>query len=63
MHSNTASSIGSRHTFGAFGPVYEVLKTVKHLEQDDCLMRVRVLESGEELDYRYSKIKDDPEAR
>lgn len=33
------------------------------LANDDNLMRVRVVESGEELDYRFADILDDPKER
>jgi hypothetical protein len=52
--------IGTWRRFGPVGPVYEVVGTSKPLDGIDHLMRIRVLESGEELDYQLSKIVDDP---
>jgi hypothetical protein len=40
--------------FGELGPVYEVLWTT------DALAHVRLVESGEELDYRLDRALKDP---
>jgi hypothetical protein len=51
--------IGTFRRFGELGPVYEVLG-VAAPPRDETKMRVRVVESGEELDYRLSDIIADP---
>ncbi len=38
--------------FGAVGPVYEIIAAGQILPDGDRLMRIRVVESGEEVDYR-----------
>jgi Family of unknown function (DUF5397) len=43
-------------SFGELGPVYEVLWTT------DATAHVRLVESGEELDYRLDRALDDPRA-
>jgi len=57
------SLIGTWRRFGAVGPVYEIISLGKELPDHDRLMRVRVVESGEELDYRFTEILDDPKER
>jgi hypothetical protein len=58
-----ASLVGTWRRFGLFGPVYEIISVENKLPNGDVLMRVRVVESGEELDYRFADILDDPEER
>lgn len=52
--------VGTWRRFGAAGPVYEIIAAGVGLAGGDRLMRVRVVESDEELDYRFSEILDDP---
>jgi|GEM_PF-262722 len=58
-----ASLVGTWRRFGLFGPVYEIIGVGNKLPDGDVLMRVRVVESGEELDYRFADILDDPKER
>ena len=55
--------VGTWRRFGAVGPVYEIIGAGGDLPGGDRMMRVRVVESGEELDYRLSEIVDDPRER
>ena len=55
--------VGTWRRFGAVGPVYEIIRAGEKLPDGDCLMRVRVVESGEEVDYRLTDILDDPKER
>jgi len=48
--------VGTFRRFGSGGPVYEVVAIV-----DDRTAFIRVVESGEELDYPIEKIADDAE--
>ena len=48
--------IGSFHKFGELGVVYEIL------DIKDTTARIRVIESGEELDYPVDRISNDPVA-
>ncbi|MEI8103153.1 MAG: DUF5397 family protein [Chlorobium sp.] len=57
------SLVGTWHRLGLFGPVYEIIGIGDKLANGDNLMRVRVVESGEELDYRFADILDDPKER
>jgi hypothetical protein len=58
-----ASFIGTWRRFGIVGPVYEIIGQDKALENGDWMMRVRVLETGEEVCYRLRDILDDPKER
>ncbi|MDA8120663.1 MAG: DUF5397 family protein [Gammaproteobacteria bacterium] len=55
--------VGTWRRFGLAGPVYEIIKAGQPLANGDRLMRVRVVESGEEVDYRLTEIFDDPRER
>jgi hypothetical protein len=55
--------VGTWRRFGTAGPVYEVLAIGENLPGGDRYMRVRVVETGEELNYRYTEILDDPRER
>ena len=49
--------VHSFRTFGEYGPLYEVVSKVNESE-----VHIRVVESGEELDYSVEKALEDPEA-
>jgi len=55
--------IGTFRRFGAFGPVYEILGVGAKEPRGDCRMKVRVVESGEIVEYAFSNILDDPKER
>jgi hypothetical protein len=50
--------IGTFRRFGELGPVYEVVNVAS--TQDQTKVRIRVVESGEELDYRLADVLADP---
>jgi len=52
--------VGTWRRFGPAGPVYEIIAAGKELADGDRMMRIRVVESGEEVDYRFTDILDDP---
>ena len=54
------SLIGTWRRFGPVGPVYEIIGLGKELPDHDRWMRIRVVETGEEVDYRFADILDDP---
>jgi hypothetical protein len=58
-----ANLVGTWRRFGSVGPVYEIIGSGKELTGGDRLMRVRVIETGEEVDYRLAEILDDPRER
>jgi hypothetical protein len=55
-----AKLVGTWRRFGPVGPVYEIVGTGAALPGGDRLMRIRVVETGEEVDYRLTEILDDP---
>lgn len=52
--------VGTWRRFGMVGPVYEIIAAGNELPGGDRVMRIRVVETGEELDYRFTEILDDP---
>jgi hypothetical protein len=55
--------IGTWRRFGQFGPVYEIVAEGQKLPEGDETLRIRVIETGEELDYKLVNILDDPKER
>jgi hypothetical protein len=55
-----ARLVGTWRRFGPIGPAYEIIASGKELPDGDRLMRVRVAETGEEVDYRLTGVLDDP---
>ena len=55
--------IGTWRRFGPVGPVYEIIGLGKELPDHDRWMRIRVVETGEEVDHRFTNILDDPRER
>jgi hypothetical protein len=55
--------VGTWRRFGAAGPVYEIVNMGRELDGGDRLMRVRVVETDEEIDYRLADILEDPRER
>jgi len=55
--------VGRIKRFGEFGPAYEVGEPVRRLEDDDWLVQIVVVETGETADYRLSRLLNDPDAR
>jgi hypothetical protein len=55
--------VGKIKTFGANGPSYKVIGRGVASGDGEWLVPIRVLESGEELEYRYSRFLLDPEAQ
>lgn len=49
-------------TFGVFGPAYQVIQAIRQLADGDWMMRVRLIETSEELECRYTRVLDDPKA-
>jgi hypothetical protein len=58
-----ANLVGTWRRFGAIGPVYEIIDSGSELPDGDRLMRIRVVETGEEVDYRLAEILNDPRER
>ena len=54
------SLVGTWRRFGEVGPVYEVIATGAVGHDGEQVMHIRVLESGEEVEYKLSAVLDDP---
>lgn len=55
--------LGRYHRLGETGPAYEVIGPLQPIEAEgDWLMKILILEIGEEVTYRASDIRDDPDA-
>lgn len=52
-------AIGQIKTFGPLGPKYEVREPLRRLDDGDWLVRVLLVETGEEAEYRYSRLRAD----
>lgn len=52
--------LGQFHQFGELGPTYKIINPIRRLEKDDWLLLIQVTETGEKVEYRYSKVKEDP---
>jgi hypothetical protein len=63
MHIEPQPLIGTWRRFGAYGPVYEILSEGEDRPKGGKAMKVRVIKSGEELDYTLADILDDPKER
>lgn len=57
-----AVRIGEVRSFGTEGPKYEITGNGHPSNDGEWLIPIRVVESGEELDYPYSHLALDPEA-
>jgi len=55
--------VGKIKSFGPFGPKYEVGRPVRQLEDDDWMIEVTMVDTGEKTEYRLTRLTDDPEAR
>lgn len=54
---------GKIKSVGAFGPKYEVGVPKRRLPDGDWMITILLVETGEETEYRYSNMENDPEAR
>jgi hypothetical protein len=58
-----AKLVGTWRHFGTFGPAYEIVEAGTEIAAGDRTMRIRVVGTGEELDYRLAEILEDPVER
>ena len=58
-----AVPVGKIKTFGPLGPKYQICQPVRRLPDGDWMIRIVLVESGEETEYRYSHLCADPEAK
>lgn len=55
-----AALVGSCRRFGLYGPVYEILAVGTVSASEGLLVQVRVVTTGETVDYPLTDILDDP---
>jgi len=55
--------VGKIKSFGFFGPKYEIGQPLHQLDDGDWMVEVTLVETGEKVEYRLSRIESDPEAR
>ncbi|MBA1159432.1 DUF5397 family protein [Microvirga sp. Marseille-Q2068] len=55
--------VGTWRRFGLVGPVYEIIEAGEERPDGNRTMKVRVLETGEEVEYSLLDILDDPKER
>ena len=54
--------LGQFRQFGEFGPTDKVMAAIRRLENDDWLLLIQVAETGEDVEYRSSRIQNEPVA-
>lgn len=52
--------VGGFRRFGIDGPAYEIMSVGAATDDGDVLLCVKVVESGETLNYRFTQILNDP---
>lgn len=55
--------IGKIKSFGLFGPKYEVGKVLRQLNDGDWMIKVTIVETGEQAEYLWTHLMDDPDAQ
>jgi hypothetical protein len=58
-----AVPVGKIKSFGPVGPAYQVGALIRQLDDGDWLIEITMIETGEKVEYRLSRMRDDPEAR
>jgi hypothetical protein len=53
--------VGTIKTFG-IGPKYQVGQPIRRLDDDDWLVNIVLIETGERAEYRLTRILRDPDA-
>jgi len=54
---------GQVKSFGPVGPKYKVGRFLRPIDDYDAMVEVLLIETGETVEYRLSRIQDDPDAR
>ena len=63
LKTNIIAVFGRWRRFGIDGPVYEILEVNARPSERGPVVRVRVVETGEEFDYRIESLIGDPQER
>jgi Family of unknown function (DUF5397) len=51
--------IGTWRRFGAIGPAYEIVSIGNELPNGDRAVKIRLAETGEEVNYTFNRLIDD----
>lgn len=62
QNSAPAVPLGIIKSFGPVGSKYEVIGPSRPLQDGDWLVKIKLVETGEETEYRYTRLMSDPEA-
>lgn len=54
--------VGKIKSFGHFGPKYEIGQVLRQINDGDWLIEITMVESGEKAEYRWTHLREDPEA-
>ena len=54
--------VGRIKTMGYFGPKYEVESVIRQLKNNDWMVEITMVETGEKNEYRLSRLLSDPDA-
>ena len=58
----TPGLIGTIKTFGPIGPAYQIVEPLEQLKDGDWILKIKLLETGENAEYRYTHALEDPKA-
>lgn len=59
QHIEPQSFVGTWRRFGAVGPAYEIIAIGDELPNGDRVVKIRLAETGEEVDYTFNRAIDD----
>jgi hypothetical protein len=62
IHAVPVVPTGKIKSFGPFGPKYQVGPVLRPWGDDDWMVEITVVETGEKTEYRWTHLNDDPEA-
>ena len=54
--------VGQFRQFGELGPAYKIVTPLRPIDNNDWLLLIQMAETGEEIEYRYSRAEKDPVA-
>lgn len=52
--------LGQYRQFGQLGPAYKIVRSLGPLEDDDWSLLIEIPETGEKLEYPFSRVQQDP---
>jgi hypothetical protein len=58
-----AVPVGKIKSFGKLGPRYEIGPVSRKTDEGGWLIHIKIVETGEEMEYLYNRLREDPDAR